>query len=260
MKNLWILFCVCIAAWAQAAPSVQFVVTSSTRHEGVGSFQIALSITNPDNNPTSVDITVQGGGTASAGVDYTYSPVTLTFPAGSQVVELVTVYINDDQLVEGNESFTFVLNNPTNNATIGTNATHLVTITDNDAFSVGFTPASQAAYEDAGQINVPVQLITGNSNPTSVTVQLYAAGSTATQVADFAFNDTTITWQPDSSGVIEVPLFIVDDAVFEAPETVQLVLTNATNGVTVAADTFTLTILNNDSLFLQNCTDLFFSE
>ena len=260
MKKLWILLFVIIAAWAQAAPSVQFVVTSSARHEGIGSFQIAVSITNPDNNPTSVDITVQGGGTASAGVDYTYTPVTLTFPAGSQVVELVTVYVNDDQLIEGNESFTFALNNPTNNATIGTNATHLVTITDNDSYSVGFVPAGRAEYENIGQASVKVQLVTGNSNATSVTVQLYAAGSTATNVADFAFNDTTITWQPDSSGIIEVPLTIVDDAIFEAPETVQLVLTNPTNGASLAADTFTFTILNNDSLFLQNCTDLFFSE
>lgn len=260
MKRLWILLFVLAALTGYTAPSVQFVVTSSTVNEGVGSFQIALAITNPDANPTSVDITVQGGGTATSGLDYTYTPVTLTFPANSQTVEFVTVYINDDQLVEGSEQFTFALNNPTNNATIGANATHAVTITDNDALSVGFVTPAVSQLENAGQVNVQIKLVTGNSNPTSVTVQLDAASSTSTHGSDFTFADTTITWQPDSSGIIDVPLFIVDDTNFEAPETVRLVLNNPTNGISLGTDSFTFTILNNDSLFLQNCSDLFFSE
>jgi len=118
---------------AQTPPSVEFVITSSTYNEGVGSFGIAVSILNPNANQTTVDINVVAGGTATAaGVDYSFSPVTVVFPPNSSVAQIVTVTLVNDQLIEGPENFTLQLAFPTNNATIGSNAQLAVTITDND--------------------------------------------------------------------------------------------------------------------------------
>ncbi|HLP52907.1 MAG TPA: Calx-beta domain-containing protein [Chitinophagales bacterium] len=260
MKKFLSLVCLLLTLSAKAAPTVEFVVTSSTHNEGVVSFGVAVSIANPDANATSVDITVLGGGTATSGVDYTYAPILVTFPANSPLVQIITVTVADDALVEGNESFTFALANPTNNAAIGTNAQHTVTITDNDGLTVGFVSPTLVQYENIGQVNMQVRLYNPNANPTSVTVQIEPVGTTALQPADYTFNDTTITWLPDSFGTVFVPLTIIDDVLYEPTEMVRVKLTNATNGATLTTDTFLLQILNNDSVILTNCADLFFSE
>ena len=97
-------------------------------------------------------------------------------------------------------------------------------------------------------------------NATSVTVHLVPTGTTATQGSDFFFNDTTITWAAGLSGTIQVPVNVVDDALFEQDETVRFKLINATNGAVFLTDTFLLVILNNDTQPSGNCSDLFFSE
>lgn len=245
-----------------APPSLQFVVTSTNISEGTGSFDIAVSITNPDPaNATSVDINVAAGATATAGgVDYSFSPFTVTFPAGDPFTKNVTITLTNDQLVEGNESFTLKFAFPTNNATIGVNNQHTVTILDNDTLQLNIYPSNQNQFENAGTINVPVELKSLSNNPTSVTLQLDAANSTATRGADFLFNDTTITWPANNSSIIFVPVTVIDDALFESDETVRIRLSNATNGAVFLNDTFYLQIRNNDTLVALNCGELFFSE
>ncbi len=242
-------------------PSVQFVITSSTHSEGAGTFGVAVSIANPNSNPTSVDINIASGATAtSAGVDYSFSPVTVTFPANSTTAQIVTVTLNDDQLIEGTENFTFQLAFPTNNAMIGVNAQHAVTLTDNDVLEISFAITLLNQYENIGQVNVPVHLSSSSAAPTSVTVHLESAGTTATQGSDFFFTDTTITWAANTNGTIMVPLNVVDDTMFEPSETVRISLINPTNGATFLNDTFLLTIVNNDQQIFLDCADLFFSE
>ena len=231
-----------------ADPSVQFVITSSTFGEGIGTFNLAVSIANANANPTSVDVNVVGGGSANSGVDYTYSPFTITFPANFTFTQNVTVNIVDDQLVEGNESFTFQLAFPTNNATIGANAQHTVTIADNDVLQISMASPSISQYENIGQVNIPVQLTKISPNATSVTVHLVPTGTTATQGNDFFFNDTTITWAANSSGIRLVPVTVVDDALVEPDETVRFQLINPTNGAVLVNDTFQLIIRNNDTV------------
>lgn len=231
----------------QANPSVGFVITSSSYSEGVNSFGIAVAISSPNSQPTSVDINVAGGGTATSGVDYSYSPVTVTFPANSSLAQIITVQVTDDQLVEGNENFTFQLASPTNNATINANSQHTVTLIDNDTLQINMGLHSQTQFENIGVINVPVALSKLSPNATSVTLQLDMTGTTATPNADFFFNDTTITWAANTSGTILVPVTVVDDALYEPDETVRIQLSNPTNNAVIVNDTFLLTIQNNDA-------------
>ncbi len=245
-----------------APPSLQFVVTSTNISEAAGTFDIAVSITNPDPlNATSVDINVAAGATATAaGVDYSFSPFTVTFPAGDPFTKNVTITLTNDQLVEGNENFTLKFAFPTNNATIGANNQHAVTILDNDTLQLNIYPSNQNQFENAGTVNVPVELRNTSNNPTSVTLHLETATSTATQGSDFIFNDTTITWAANTSSIIFVPVVVIDDALFEQDETVRISLTNATNGAVFLNDTFYLQIRNNDTVVALNCGELFFSE
>jgi len=229
------------------APSVQFVITSSAVSEGVGSFGIAVSITNPNSNATAVDVNVLGGGSATSGTDYTYSPVTVVFPPNTGTAQIVNISFTDDQLVEGAESFTFQLAAPTNNATIGANAQHTITINDNDTLKIGLLSNGIAQFENIGTVNVQVQLAKLSPQPTGVTLHLDAANSTATQGSDFTFSDTTITWPANTNGIVVVPLPVINDATVEPDETIRLQLINPTNGAILLNDTFLLVIQNNDT-------------
>jgi hypothetical protein len=68
-------------------------------------------------------------GTAVAGADYVATGGTLTFDAGQSLVTF-PVSIVSDRLVEGSESFTVALSNPSPGAVLGEPASAAVTITD----------------------------------------------------------------------------------------------------------------------------------
>jgi hypothetical protein len=242
-KTLAVFFSFCVfKLFADSNTSVEFVITSSTVSEGVGTFQLALTITNPDVNATSVDVNVMSGGTAMYGSDFTYSPVTVTFPANSQFTQNVTVNITDDNIAEGNEYFIFQLAFPTNNATIGANSQHLVTILDNDTLKMNVSPAAATQPENAGTVFVPVILTSLSNSATSVQVKLVPAGTTAQQGTRFYFNDTTITWAALSNGTINVPVTIFSDNFYHPDETVEIQLANPTNGAVLLNADYVLTI------------------
>jgi len=237
---------------------VQFSSATYSANEGSGSIDLMVTITNPSAQPTSVDIGVTGG-TATNGVDYTFTPTTLIFPASSSAPIPVTINIVNDAIAEGNETIVFSLSNPVN-ASIGTLANTTLTIVDNDVQQLSMAITSQIQFENIGQINVPVSLNLTSTNPTSVTVALVPSATTATNGADFIFADTTLTWTPGTSGIKIVPITVINDAVYELSETVRLRLTNPTNGAAILDTFFVLTILDNDGLPTGDCSNLFFSE
>ncbi len=88
-------------------------------------------------------------GTASAGSDYTAASGTLTFNIGvtSQTFD---VNITDDGAAEGDQTITLTLSNATGPASIGTPNPATLTITDDEAVSIGFSSATYAATEGDG--------------------------------------------------------------------------------------------------------------
>ncbi len=112
--------------------TVQFATGSASVNEGDGTYDLVVTISNPDaNNATTADVVLISGDPADLG---NYSTQTVTFPAGSSNNQIVTITITDDALVEGNEDFTFELQNVSggNNATTGTPSQFVLTVIDND--------------------------------------------------------------------------------------------------------------------------------
>jgi hypothetical protein len=70
-------------------------------------------------------------GTASAGADYSSVSGTLNFAAGVMSLP-VSVPIQEDTLVEGDERFTLTLSGPTGGLVLGTPISNFATIVDND--------------------------------------------------------------------------------------------------------------------------------
>jgi hypothetical protein len=72
-----------------------------------------------------------GGGTATAGSDYTPASGTLTFAAGQASAQIV-INLANDTTVEGNETIGVSLSSPQGGATLGTPGTATLTILDDD--------------------------------------------------------------------------------------------------------------------------------
>ena len=109
---------------------VQFSRAAYTVSEGVSS--VVLTVVRAGPSPTS--FTVQyatADATATAGSDYTAKSGTLTF-GPSVTSQTIAIPIRNDTAIEGDESFTVTLSNPSGAAQLGPRSVATVTITDND--------------------------------------------------------------------------------------------------------------------------------
>jgi|GEM_PF-3712236 len=116
--------------------TVQFAAAADTANEGDGTYELVVTITNPDpSNATTADVVLTSGDPADIG---NYTTQTVTFPAGSSDNQTVTITITDDSEVEGDEAFVFELQNVSggNNAAVGTPSQFTLTIEDNDHAAV----------------------------------------------------------------------------------------------------------------------------
>jgi Calx-beta domain-containing protein len=163
-------------------------------------------------------------GTATAGLDYTGVSGTLDFgPSDSQ--KSFSVPILDDALIEGDETVNLALTNaqPTNDASLGTPNTAVLTIVDDDS-NVQFSLASYGVDESAGKATIEVTR-TGLTTGTS-TVAYATSDGTALDGQDYTATSGTLTFGPGvTSQTFDVP--ILDDQVAETFETLNLALSNA---------------------------------
>ncbi len=226
-------------------PVVKFAQLSKTVTEDSATVNIAVSISNPNSNPTSVTVVTKGGTATSGGTDYTLNTTTVTFPANSTATQNVTIAIANDALVETAETATFALRNATNSATIDADSVFTLTINDNDtAPVVMFTQVGKTVTEDSSTVILSVSIQYPSATPTSVTV-VQKAG-TATPGTDYIFNTQTVTFPGGSSAPQTVTFTVVNDAAFEIQEAVILALRNPTNQALIGVDSI-MTVFINDN-------------
>ena len=131
---------------------VQFNAASYSAGESAGNINITVNRTN-DSTPVTVDYATSdaGGpivpcstvsGSASARCDFTTALGTLRFAAGENS-KTFAVLLSQDNYVEGSETLTLTLSNPSGGAVLGTPSTATLTITD-DANEPGTNPADDA--------------------------------------------------------------------------------------------------------------------
>jgi|GEM_PF-863853 len=117
---------------ASNTPIVNFQGAVIDVLESVGTTTVDVTIANPDmNNATTVDIAVDASSTASS-ADYSISPTTVTFPAGSSAAQTVTVTIVNDVDIENDETIVLQLQNASTGAIVGANDQYTITILDDD--------------------------------------------------------------------------------------------------------------------------------
>jgi predicted extracellular nuclease len=148
-----------------------FAETEADILEGSGAVSYAVQIINPTISSTSVDVVVTGG-TATNGVDYSFSPTTLTFPASSGADQNFTVTINDNGADDGNRTIEFGLANPTNGALLIPDAFELTILDDEvsttDIATVAAVDADGVAINEGQEFTILGRVLGGNLSGSGV--------------------------------------------------------------------------------------------
>ncbi len=183
-------------------------------------------------------------GTASAGSDYTSVSGTVGFAPG-ETSRTISVPILGDTSVEGDETFTLALSNPSG-AVLGSFTSATATIS-NDDILVTISPASNAITEgDSGSQNLSFTVSLSSASSSTVSVKYVTADGSASAGTDYTSTSGTLSFAPGETGkVINVP--ILGDTNVEDNETFTLTLNNASNAVLGSPASATATIVNNDN-------------
>jgi Ca2+-binding RTX toxin-like protein len=180
-------------------------------------------------------------GTAS-NADYTNTPINVVFAAG-EVEKIVTVPINNDTLIESDETINLSLTSPTNGATLATQSTAVLTVVDNDV-QLAFERANYTVNED-GTNTIAIKVLRTGKITGEVGATISLANGTASNT-DYINTPINVVFAAgEIEKIITVP--IINDTTFEPDETVNLSLTNPTNGATVGTQSSAvLTIVSDD--------------
>jgi uncharacterized delta-60 repeat protein len=123
-----------------------------------------------------------------------------------------------------------------------------------EAGTIAFSQAEWSVDEGGGSATITAIRTGGSDGPVSVDYRM-VPGSTATEGQDFGFTAGTLTWRDGDTGTKSFSVGIMDDGVFEVPETIRLELSNPTGGASLGTPTqATLVIADNDTLARRRLT------
>lgn len=225
-----------------AAPTVSFGAAPSIA-EGTGSatntLNFPVNLSAASGKTVTVTVTPSNG-TATAGTDFTATPITVTFAPGD-TTKTANVPITADSTDEANETVTATLSAPSN-ATLGSPTTQTGTISNDDAPTPVLT-VSNASGSEGGVAEFTINQSTVSS--TDVTVKVNTANGTATAGADYgALTNLTVTIPAGQTSKKFTVDLIEDDTDDEPAETFTVTLSEPSSNATLGtAKTGTGTIL-----------------
>ncbi len=227
------------------APTVGFSLVASSGSEATTPAALAVTLSNAQSSIVTVNYAVTGGTAAASGVDFFLTPGKLTFLPG-QTSKIIPITIVNDARDEFDETIQVTLSNPVG-VDLGVNPVHTFTILDNDAApKVGFLLSSSLGSEALATANLTVALSTASNKP--VTVDYAVTGGTATGGGvDYTLANGTLTFSPGQTR-LSIPISIVNDALDEGAETIQVALTNLGNATLGTIATHTYVIVDGDPL------------
>lgn len=135
--------------------AIGFQVNTGAISEAIGPVTVNVFRTGGISGSVGVTYSLVNG-TAQAGKDFVPASGTVNFADGEST-KTFTIQITEDNLAEGDETFSIVLSQPTGGAALGQMPSLLVTIQDNDAgvpavtITVGASPANGGTVTGGGQ-------------------------------------------------------------------------------------------------------------
>jgi len=232
------------------AGTLQLSTTSFSVAENASTITVTVTRSGGSYGVVTVDYaTIDGSATASS--DYASTIGTITFIDGDTTSQSFDIPILDDTFFEGNESFGINLSNVSGGATLGTNNSALIIITENDpeppAGSVQFNAVSYSVDENiaGGELTISVTRTGGSFG--DISVDYVTLDGTANAASDYSAVKNTLNFADGDTSDKTFTIPIVDDNIFEGNETFTINLSVATGGATLGTNrNAEITIIEND--------------
>lgn len=225
--------------------TLAFSTASYSVAENAASASITVTRTGGTLGVVSVDYATSDG-TAVAGTHYTAANGTLAWADGESGGKTFSVPLApDDRATESSQTVMLALSNAAGGATPGTAAATLTILDDDSPGMMGFSPLAVSVNESDGTATINVTRTGGNLGAVSVTCG--TTGGTATAGADYTTTSMVLSWADADSAPKPCTVPITDDPDAELAETIQLSLSNPTNGATLGNAGATITIAANDT-------------
>lgn len=224
-------------------PTIEFQQAASTVSEGTATHTLTVQLSAPSGKTVQFSVS-RTGGTATA-ADLTVPATTFSIPPGA-TTGTFNVTIIDDTLDEDDETAVLTLGGLVN-ATAGGQATHTITITDNDnpplvRFDTG-TPDRSATE---GNQTFTYRVILSAPSTKQITVPVTLGGSAGNNDYDIGTGDIPVVFQPGQTSR-DIRVNVKDDNANESSETITLQLGTPTNATNAGDNQLrTHTILDND--------------
>jgi hypothetical protein len=222
-----------------ATPTV--AITDASETEG-GNVVFNVSLSGPSSTAVTATYTASDTpGSADPGDLSGALTGTVTFPAGTNTTQQVTIATAEDAVDEPGETFTVTLSNLSANAVFG-DPTATGTINDNDAtptISINDTSASEGASS-----SFTVSLSNPSSSPVTVD---YSTTHGSTASADFTGAVAGTVTFPAEATTQTVTLATVQDTIDEPSETFTVTLANASLNASILDGFGSGTIVDDDN-------------
>tara|TARA_R110000823_G_scaffold284631_1_gene402957 strand:- start:307775 stop:314659 length:6885 start_codon:yes stop_codon:yes gene_type:complete len=224
-----------------ANPTVDLSLSANTGTEAAGTvITVTATASAAVTGDQTIDLAVSG--TGITGTDYNLSATTITILNGA-TTGTATFTILDDADIEGNETATLTISNPTAGIALGATTTQNITITDNDFPEVNLSVSPNIGTEQDGTMII----VTATASSEVVggkTVDLGISGAGITST-DYALSSTILTI-PDGETTGTAILMIVDDEDIEGTETATLTISNPSAGIALGTTTTQDIIITDD--------------
>ncbi len=176
----------------------------------------------------SIGYSIAGSATADADYNALSGSVRIAEGSNSGTVEITAI---DDGQVESEETVVLKLQ-AGNGYTVGSPDSATVRIADNDVAGVlQFNSDTFSVAEDAGSVVITVSRSNGSSG--AVSVDFSSTDDSANAGSDYISSSGTLQWADGESGPKTFQVEILDDALIEGVESINLTLSNPTGSATL---------------------------
>ena len=220
--------------------------------EDVGNYVLGFKLSGTTTNDVTFDYALAGD-SATEEVDYTVPAASerMVSIAGGESTDSVSIPITDDEIREGDETFTLTLSNLTGAVFAnGAMQTETITILDNESINLSVTTTDFFVAEEVGTAGFVVNVGLSEATTLDVTFDYDLVDGTAEEGIDYVkdTNRTVTIEAGQTTGSFSIR--ILDDLIRERSQNFTLTLSNVKGAVFangVGTITKTITIVDNES-------------
>jgi hypothetical protein len=237
---------------ALVPPSIEFWSRSSTTTESVGTYKIYAKRMYANEDSSFARFFVSGG-TALEGAskDFTATERLVKF-AGSKGVQYdtISININDDNISEGPEIIVVGLDKP-NNAAIGVERAHSITVNDNDIANISISSSPIVVKENSGKVGITLKMDKAVNTSSKLKLTVIKQGDSTYIPSEFELGSTgkdSVVNLGKSGSTDSITIFakVNDDFVADQNDTVVVRVRQIEGNAFLADSLITIVMTDND--------------